>query len=300
MKMKISKDIRSDIFDAIRLSGVHWSGHLDESEFLSRIFDLRNLPSHDSRFSDAAGDIWQHRVNNYDWEDDWVFSDGRFDLNSCDDEILLRFLCETIHPVVRPDPQDAHQLLQFYNDLLAQAGFEIIERSRIAGRPVFSARLKVSGPPPSVKMAKDELSFDATYISQQITRLEAAIPHDPDLAIGTAKELVESCCKTILTERGISFSQNLDLSQLVKTTYKELKLTRDDISDTAKAAESIKRLLSNLATVTQGLAELRNLYGTGHGKPASTKGLQPRHAKLAAGAATTLTIFLFETHQERE
>ena len=67
----------------------------------------------------------------------------------------------------------------------------------------------------------------------------------------------------------------------------------------AKAAETIKRLLSNLATITQGVAELRNHYGTGHGKVASAKGLQPRHAKLAAGAASTLAVFLAETHNDR-
>lgn len=37
---------------------------------------------------------------------------------------------------------------------------------------------------------------------------------------------------------------------------------------------------------SQGVAELRNHYGTGHGKAAGTKGLQPRHAKLAVGGAT--------------
>jgi len=46
------------------------------------------------------------------------------------------------------------------------------------------------------------------------------------------------------------------------------------------------------------LAELRGLYGTGHGKHGKASGLSPRHAKLAVGAAATLTTFLFETHME--
>jgi hypothetical protein len=50
----------------------------------------------------------------------------------------------------------------------------------------------------------------------------------------------------------------------------------------------------------QGLAELRNLYGTGHGKEGSTKGLAARHAKLAVGAAITLADFLFDTHENRK
>jgi hypothetical protein len=134
---------------------------------------------------------------------------------------------------------------------------------------------------------------------QQITRMEAAVVDDPSLAIGTAKELVETCCKTILAERNVEHPKNDDLPALVKLTAKTLELTPSDIPDKAKAAETIKRLLSNLATITQGVAELRNHWGTGHGKVARTKGLQPRHARLAVGAASTLAVFLTETHNER-
>jgi hypothetical protein len=58
-------------------------------------------------------------------------------------------------------------------------------------------------------------------------------------------------------------------------------------------------ILSNLATITNGIAELRNSYGTGHGKDSKAKGLGSRHAKLAVGAASTLAVFLLETHNER-
>lgn len=54
------------------------------------------------------------------------------------------------------------------------------------------------------------------------------------------------------------------------------------------------------AQCPQGMAELRNLYGTGHGPSAKTnRGIQPRHARLATGVAATLASFLFETHLER-
>lgn len=85
----------------------------------------------------------------------------------------------------------------------------------------------------------------------------------------------------------------------MKLTSKELVLTPGDIPDKSRAAETIKSLLSNLATITQGVAELRNHYGTGHGKVAGAKGLQSRHAKLVVGAASTLAVFLAETHNER-
>lgn len=140
--------------------------------------------------------------------------------------------------------------------------------------------------------------FDAAHIHDQIARIEMSIDTDPTLAIGTAKELVESCFKTILNDREIAFDRNDDLPQLGKKVFKELKLVATDVPESAKGAESIKRVLANLSTVVQGLAEIRSLYGTGHGKDGRSKGLSPRHARLAVGAASTLVTFVFQTHIE--
>ena len=130
--------------------------------------------------------------------------------------------------------------------------------------------------------------------------MESSIEADPSLAIGTAKELIETCCKTILAERGKPVVGTPDVSTLTKDTLKELKLIPEGIPDTARGADVIKRLLSNLGMIGNGLAELRGLYGTGHGKHGTATGLGARHAKLAVGAAATLTLFLFETHKETE
>lgn len=299
--MKISQVTRRDLIDAIVVEGINWAGRLEESEFLARLYDLSTIPSTDGRFEDAAGDIWQHRVNNpMDWEDDWVFYDQRFNLINGDDEILLKFLCESIHPVVRPDVTEAEKLCQLYNNFLRNDGFQLVEKTRLSGKPVYIGRYVGVVGTPGITTAKESLSgADVTYVAQQITRMESAVVTDPALAIGTAKELVETCCKTILHERNIKQRDSLDLPQLVKLTSKELKLTPDNIDSEAKASDTIKKLLSNLATITNGVAELRNKYGTGHGKTATAKGLSSRHAKLAVGAASTLAVFLIETHQER-
>jgi hypothetical protein len=298
--MQISQVTRRDIVDAILVEAVDWCGRLDEVGFLARLFDLSSLPSHDHRFDDASGDIWQHRYNNHDWEDDWVFHDSRLNLLNGDDEVFLRFLCETIHPVVRPDVTEAERLRQLYNQYLQNDGFQLVEKTRISGKPVFIGRHVGMGTSPGIAVARESLSgADAGYVAQQITRMETAVQNDPGLAIGTAKELVETCCRTILVARGIEVPRSPDLPKLVKLCSRELQLTPADIPEQAKTAETIKRLLSNLATITQGIAELRNQYGTGHGKEADARGLSSRHAKLAVGAASTLSVFLTETHRAR-
>ena len=140
--------------------------------------------------------------------------------------------------------------------------------------------------------------FGLPQLRQQIKRITDSVDTDPDLAVGTSKELLETCCKTILSERGLLFNENEDISKLLKNAQKSLKLLPDDIDQRAKGTEYIKRLLGNLGGIARGMSEVRNQYGTGHGKHGRSSSLKPRHAKLAAGAATTLAVFLFETHIE--
>jgi hypothetical protein len=142
------------------------------------------------------------------------------------------------------------------------------------------------------------VSADFPYLLRQLDRIESSIDSDPWLAIGTAKELIETICKSILNDMSKTVDKDWDLMELCKETRKELKLTPDDIPNSNRAADTVKRLLNNLATIVQGLAELRNTYGTGHGHEGRARGLQPRHARLAAGAASTLALFLLETHRD--
>ena len=139
---------------------------------------------------------------------------------------------------------------------------------------------------------------DLPALRVEIDRLTGAADEDPSLAVGTAKEMVETICKTILQDRGVVYKGE-DLPQLVRNTAKELSLVPESIPDHAKGSEIIRRMLSNLNQVSQGIAELRNLYGSGHGRDGRFTGIQPRHAKLAVGAAATLGTFLMETHLER-
>jgi AbiJ N-terminal domain 3 len=130
---------RAIIRDLARLS-IWWGGDLEDPEFLERLHPLGDLPSTDSRYSDALGDILQHRVANYDWDDDWVFGDSRFKLDT-DDDRFLDFLAETAHPEVRSDVEEAARIVAVYNNNLKHDGFEIFHKQSISGRPVYGWRV---------------------------------------------------------------------------------------------------------------------------------------------------------------
>lgn len=136
----ISEVTRRSIIDYLSLSE-NWSGRFSDVEFLARLYDLNKLPSTDSRFKTAYEDILQHTVNNPgDWQPDWVFTDSRFNLLHGSDANFLRFLCETIHPVVRSHSGEAHNMAAQYNLHLAADGWEIVEEKQISGKSVFAAR----------------------------------------------------------------------------------------------------------------------------------------------------------------
>ncbi|HNR49448.1 MAG TPA: abortive infection family protein [Bacteroidia bacterium] len=298
---KISTITRRDIFDSMTIEGISWNGRLEETEFLSRLYDLSKMQSTDNRFKDASDDIWQHRVNNYDWEENWIFSDKRFNLMNCDDATFLQFLCEMLHPIVRSDTTQVSELHHLFNEYLSKDNFELVEKTRISGRPIFIGRHKIFGKG-TIEKSKKEIEdyLSEEYVVNQINIMESAIENSPELAIGTSKELIETICHTILIERKIEIDKNWELLQLLKQTTKQLYLAPEGIPDEAKASKSIKSILGSLTTVVQGIGELRNQYGSGHGKKASFKGLTARHAKLSVGAASTLAIFLLETHKHRQ
>jgi len=296
---RISDVTRRNIIDALVVGNTSWSGRLDEVEFLARLFNLNELPSKDYRYRTAAEDIWKHRTMNNDWSDDWVFYDDRFNIFHGSDEQFLRFLCEMVHPVVRQNEAQVTQLVELFNTHLANDSWEIVETTRISNKPVFSARPLIAGAGVPVKAAKEvAFSLDAAYVTQQITRMESAINNDPELAIGTAKEFLETVCKTILSERGVVFANDEKMPKLVKMTVNELQLVPDALANAKEAAEYVNILLKNLAAVGHHLAELRNPFGTGHGKIANHAGLEAKHARLAVGAASTLGVFLFDCYRD--
>ncbi len=133
----ISEVTRRAIIDFLTASKIPWAGHMQEDAFLGRLYDLAHIPSTDYRYDDAAKDIWKHRVINEDWSDDWVFYDSRFNLLWATDEEFLRFLCETVHPVVRPGSEQARSIVASYNVELKADGWQIVETKQISGRPVF-------------------------------------------------------------------------------------------------------------------------------------------------------------------
>ena len=140
--------------------------------------------------------------------------------------------------------------------------------------------------------------FSSEYLAKQIQLMLKMQTENPTDAIGKAKELIESCCKTILDNEKIAWDKNWDIGKLTGETLNLLRLTPKSIPNDDPVSENIKAVLGNLRGITTKLAEIRNPYGSGHGKSASFTGLDVRHAKLAVGCSITFVTFLWDTYEE--
>lgn len=151
--------------------------------------------------------------------------------------------------------------------------------------------------PLAVNAAELKEKFSSEYLSKQIELMLKMQNENPTDAIGKAKELIESCCKTILDNKGVKWDKNWDMGRLTGETLNLLNLTPKSTSGTDPVSENIKAVLGNLRGISTKLAEIRNPYGSGHGKSASFTGLETRHAKLAVGCSITFVTFLWDTYE---
>ncbi|WP_156917582.1 hypothetical protein [Salinarimonas rosea] len=215
----LSARTRVAILDEFRARKIVWYGALDDVRFLERIYDLTQMPSYDSRYRDAYSDIYQHTINNDDHPLDWVYSDRRINLKSGSQEKFLEFVCQVVHPLVRTDPEEQDILVRAINAHLNRDGWELVEDVVIDGRPNFVAERKVHGIGIAIQRVKAvSTSIGAKTIYQELERLQRIGDADPGAAIGIAKDLVESCCKIVLNDRGRSFPGRGRNSRIIETS----------------------------------------------------------------------------------
>ena len=137
---------------------------------------------------------------------------------------------------------------------------------------------------------------DPAAIRELLTRLQRTAQSDPPLAIGTAKELVESTAKAVLQERGQEVDDKDDLPTLVKRAQEAIGLHPGSTHPGPNSTGALKRILGGLTSIVMGLGELRNRgHGIGDGPKGERVGLRPRHAQLAVNAAVTWCDVMLDT-----
>src|SRR5271165_3394354 len=93
------------------------------------------------------------------------------------------------------------------------------------------------------------------HIEEQVKALELALVENTGLAFDLAKTLIESACKTILTERGGSFDKDDDLPKLFRAASQAIPFLPVSLAADAAARKSLQQTLGGLSTAVHGVCE---------------------------------------------
>lgn len=169
---------------------------------------------------------------------------------------------------------------------LKAAGFEIDQWSFVVTDPARPAWA-----PSFTPEALAALS-DPSAILDHLNRLGDTVDSDPRLAVSTAKALIESTAKCVLSARDVPYTRSDSVPALVTRAQESLGLA-------AKAASgedpSLRRVLQSLVTLAQNVTEIRNQVGVDHGAESVPRWVRPRHARLVVGAAQVWCQLMLET-----
>lgn len=144
-------------------------------------------------------------------------------------------------------------------------------------------------------------------VSKEIDRLGAAsLEHawtkslerrviDPEGAITTARTMLESTCKTLLDDLGVTYRERDDLPALYRKLSSSLGL-----APSAHTEEQFKAILGACNTVVQELGSLRNRVSDSHGPGRKSYKPAARHAALAVNLAGSMALFLIQTYEARQ
>lgn len=133
---------------------------------------------------------------------------------------------------------------------------------------------------------------DPRTIHDHLRRLGDSVDTDPRLAVSTAKALIESTAKCVLTARGQSYTRAAKVPALVNAAQESLGLAPKSVSDEDRA---LRQALQSLITLTQSVTEIRNNVGIDHGTEEVPRWVRPRHARLVVGAAQVWCQLMLET-----
>ena len=201
-------------------------------------------------------------------------------------------------------PQSVARVVRAFEEVLRQIDEPVERQALLAplvrdGFDYHQGRLRQRRSTGLAGIASASNLIDAAVLHDHIERIESGLETDPAQAIGSAKELVESVAKLVLVVYGQDASGLDSVQQLVKAALKSLNPGLEELPRSREGSSAIRQVVSGLAQVVGGTAELRNLYGTGHGREVRMA-LEPRHARLVVGAAGTLCWYLLQTLDARK
>lgn len=134
----------------------------------------------------------------------------------------------------------------------------------------------------------------------EIVRALPNLQDDPEDAVIAACSLIEAVCRSILIELGLPLPPRKDIDGLMRAVQEPLDLSPGRSDLPVEVEGDIRQILSGLTSVAKGIGALRTHGGDAHGREKGFRRIDPRIARLAINAASSLALFLIETWERQE
>jgi predicted ATPase len=135
----LSRQIKAEVFNSI-IQTPSFLGKYEEYDgiltFLNKIWDLKEMPSTDSRFKNAYEDANQHIVNNSDWSIEYLFTE-RLNLIDGEESKFVIFLETVVNPTVRKNKDEILLFVSKINNIIQVSGHKLIITDYFEELPVY-------------------------------------------------------------------------------------------------------------------------------------------------------------------
>jgi hypothetical protein len=188
----------------------------------------------------------------------------------------------------------SHELADFWRTISDRFGPKDLKRKFVsdAFAPLL-ARLERTDRAPSAIIAADAITvLDSQHVAKTWERALARCSSEPESALTSARELLESVCKHILEDLSVPHDPNADLPRLWGLCAQQL-----DLAPSQHAHAPLKTILGNCQSIVQNIGAVRNRLGDAHGKGRAKARAEERHATLAVTLAGAMSTFLLDTYK---
>jgi hypothetical protein len=130
---------------------------------------------------------------------------------------------------------------------------------------------------------------DLRSVAEEFQRALSAVDDDPAASVTAACATLESVFKVVIEDEGLEMPKDQSIGRAWNVVRGHLGLDAKDVAE-----DDLKKVLQGMASTVDGIGSLRTHAGSAHGRGRTAYRIEPRHARLAVNAASTVAMFVLE------